>query len=465
MYWFYRYRKVLHEKLPPLAPTSVFQNMKTLASHDFESVYFVHRLSKSIKEQKPLDKSEYNGNTFRISMPQLQPFLFTTDYKLSKLLLSGSQEAEKSDFMTYFNVLNRNVSSILTHRTNNEDRAKARKAIAPAFSSSNLQTTWKELRHILSAQLDYLCQLSSTDTTFDLKTLSLKLFLSSIATSGLGVKISFDGQDDENTIDGLKYMEESDIAIQEKSNEIVLPFRRWHFWDPSVARGKQACLRMKKEMEKVAALHRRRKEGSIEATAPPRSIIDHLMGHNYPSEEALLSDLWIVIFAGHETSAATLCFALMELAKNPSVKNKLRSELAAFMPDQPSLIDLSQQESSNLLSTIANSPYLNNCIKESMRLWPAAGGSLRALDEDFHYDGMVIPAGSIVNIHLFAMFRSDWIANAETYDPDRWLDSNSQLPQLKEMFFPFSAGKRTCIGQNMAMLQLRVITAFFYPLL
>jgi hypothetical protein len=31
--------------------------------------------------------------------------------------------------------------------------------------------------------------------------------LSSIATSGLGVNISFDGQDDENTIDGLKYME------------------------------------------------------------------------------------------------------------------------------------------------------------------------------------------------------------------------------------------------------------------
>ena len=213
MYWFYRYRKVLHDKLPPLAPTSVFQNVKTLAGHDFEAVYYVHRLSKSIKEQKPLDKSECNGATFRVSMPQLQPFLFTTDYKLSKLLLSGSQEAEKPTFMQSINVINRNVNSILSHPTNNQDRAKARKALAPAFSTSNLQTTWKELRHILSAQLDYLSQLSSTDTTFDLKTLSLKLFLSSIATSGLGVKISFDGQDDENTIDGLKYMEGMTILI------------------------------------------------------------------------------------------------------------------------------------------------------------------------------------------------------------------------------------------------------------
>ena len=61
---------------------------------------------------------------------------------------------------------------------------------------------------------------------------------------------------------------------------------------------------------------------------------------------------------------------------------------------------------------------------------------------------MVIPAGSIVNVHFFSMFRSDWIADAETYDPDRWLDTNEQLPQLKEMFIPFSAGKRNCIGQN-----------------
>jgi cytochrome P450 len=119
--------------------------------------------------------------------------------------------------------------------------------------------------------------------------------------------------------------------------------------------------------------------------------------------------------AGHETSAASLCFILMELAKSPSVKNKLRSELATFIPDQPSLIDLSQQESSNLLSTIANCQYLTNCIQEGMRLWPAAaGGPMRALDKDVEYDGIVLPAGSIVNIHFFSMFRSDWITNAET---------------------------------------------------
>ena len=193
-------------KLPPMAPTSLYQNIIAITGQDFKPLLYVQQLTKLMSELNSSEKKS-TGTTFRVSMPQLQPFLFTTDYKLSKLLLSGSQEAEKPTFMQSINVINRNVNSILSHPTSNQDRAKARKALAPAFSTSNLQTTWKELRHILSAQLDYLSQLSSTDTTFDFKKLSWKLFLSSIATSGLGVKISFDGQDDENTIDGLKYME------------------------------------------------------------------------------------------------------------------------------------------------------------------------------------------------------------------------------------------------------------------
>jgi cytochrome P450 len=190
-----------------MAPTSLYQNIIAITGLDFKSLLYVQHLTKLMSSELKSSEKKSTGTTFCVSMPQLQPFLFTTDYKLSKLLLSGSQEAEKPTHIIQSVNIIRNVNSILTHPTSNQDRAKARKAIAPAFSTSNLQTTWKELRHILNAQLDYLSQLSSTDTTFDFKTLSWKLFLSSIATSGLGVKISFDGQDDANTIDGLKYME------------------------------------------------------------------------------------------------------------------------------------------------------------------------------------------------------------------------------------------------------------------
>ena len=200
-----------------------------------------------------------------------------------------------------------------------------------------------------------------------------------------------------------------------------------------------------------------------------RSIIDHLMPHRYASEDARLTDLWLLIQAGHETTAATFSFFLMEIARNRSIQEKLRSILASFMPDRPSLSSSADQiaselaqDDSKLLSTIANCEYLSNCLKESMRLWPvAAGGPARDIVEDLHYEGMLFPTGSIICVPFYSLFRSEWIENADQFDPDRWLDSNPQMPQLKEMFIPFSIGKRGCVGQNMAMFQLRIIAAHF----
>ena len=58
------------------------------------------------------------------------------------------------------------------------------------------------------------------------------------------------------------------------------------------------------------------------------------------------------------------------------------------------------------------------------------------------------------------MFREGWIDRPLEFLPERWATDNPQLPELKEMFLPFSLGKRACIGQNMAMFQLRVVTAY-----
>ena len=220
-------------------------------------------------------------------------------------------------------------------------------------------------------------------------------------------------------------------------------------------------------MQKIVAIHRG-KEGVVSLkgvgveTAPPRrSIIDHIMSHKYPSEDALLTDLWLMILAGHETSASMFCFLMLEITRNPTVKDKLKLELTAFMPQQLDLIN-SVDDDKELLSAIAGCEYLSNCIKESLRLWPTVTGLSRCVQEDIILnEKILIPAGVIVIVNHYAMFRSQWITNSNTFDPDRWLDSNPQLPILKQMFMPFSAGKRSCIGQNMAMFQLRILTAHF----
>lgn len=60
---------------------------------------------------------------------------------------------------------------------------------------------------------------------------------------------------------------------------------------------------------------------------------------------------------------------------------------------------------------------------------------------------------------MYAMFRQPWINNPNEYHPERWSDDAPQVEALKEMLIPFSLGKRSCIGQNLALMEIRVIIA------
>ena len=52
----------------------------------------------------------------------------------------------------------------------------------------------------------------------------------------------------------------------------------------------------------------------------------------------------------------------------------------------------------------------------------------------------------------------------DTFDPERWIKTNGGTNEMKELFQPFSKGARNCIGQNLAMMELKIITASFCKL-
>jgi len=109
-------------------------------------------------------------------------------------------------------------------------------------------------------------------------------------------------------------------------------------------------------------------------------MVDLMDAHDYPSHIAKLSDVMAILFAGHDTTAFTLCFFLMEIARHPDVKLKLQEELATVMPYhslQAKLDSVTNSGSSTesahddvkLLSAIAGLEYFSWCINEIMRLW------------------------------------------------------------------------------------------------
>ena len=176
----------------------------------------------------------------------------------------------------------------------------------------------------------------------------------------------------------------------------------------------------------------------------------------YTSDSERIADVTTFMMAGHDTTAYQLSWIIIELSRNPKVVEKLRIELDAIFPSRDTAVIFTPQHLSQL-------SYLNLIIKEGMRLWPVtAVGTSRIAAANIPYGNKVIPKGSIVGIGFFAMFRSG-ISKPDEFIPERWYDTDVDATKLKEMCVPFSSGKRQCVGQNLALLELKlVLSTLFY---
>ena len=107
-------------------------------------------------------------------------------------------------------------------------------------------------------------------------------------------------------------------------------------------------------------------------------------------------DEFITFFgAGQETSATTLSFCFIEIAKNPSIAEKLRDEIDSVLGDRN---DITNEDLNNL-------NYVSCVIKETLRLWPPAQGTIRVVDSnDFKINGIHIPKNTFIHVNFYSHY-------------------------------------------------------------
>ncbi len=466
VYFFWRsIHQKSHLRLPPYYSASMVENIQSTSVQKT-----LLQLERNVQFFKDIRTGSFGssavGATYRSKVPLASPLIITSDYMLSKLFLNGDSklgitDGEKPVILRSMNFLDREVDSLLTHKTSNIERERARKCIAQSFSTSNLTRTWPHIQAVLAKQFESFRGIAVRKEVIDVKSTIVLFFMRTLARGAFGVEFTDDGTEAEHSINGLEYLQAMDIAARESAREAINPFRKYMFWEEGLQQNTKAVKVLHRIAVKILRLHQEQKANVPESK--PFTILDHIAHHPYGKDIARLTDVTIFGFAGIDTTAYTFCFLLMELVKNPLCKAKLQQELVSFMPARPyKASQFTPDHDKDLLSAIANCEYLSFCVKEILRLWPVvAGGSSRELLEDIEYGGMLLPKGSLVVAQYYSMFRERWIDEPLHFKPERWSESNPQLPQLKEMNIPFSIGRRSCIGQNMALFQLKIVAAHF----
>ncbi|KAE8735608.1 Cytochrome P450 94C1 [Hibiscus syriacus] len=171
------------------------------------------------------------------------------------------------------------------------------------------------------------------------------------------------------------------------------------------------------------------------------------------NDDKYLRDIIVsFLLAGRDTVAYGLTSFFWLLTQHPEVESAILDELERAMGSSDG-----QFASFNQMREMH---YLHAALYESLRLFPPVQfDSKFAEEDDILADGTFVRKGTRVTYHPYAMGRMEsvWGSDCLEFKPDRWLKNGRYMPQDLYKFPVFQAGKRVCLGKEIAVMEMKCV--------
>lgn len=361
----------------------------------------------------------------------------SADAELNRQILTDP-DTKKSPTLKNFNKITAGTTQFFT--SNGYRFYHARKAMAPAFANNHIKrmdkVTIAKTEAWIKGRLE---DLVNNQRNIDINREMVDLTLSVILEAAFEYEMTQREQD--------SLMECVHITL--KTFIFPNPFKMFvWFLFPSIWHAHQKAREFMQIAHNIMNAYRNN-------PSPTKgTVIDLIMNNpHYNNDDERAADVIDIIIAGHETSANSMSFLLLELAKHPKEQQRLHNELLKLAPEDRNGCD-----------------HLKNCVREAMRLWPVtAVGPIRIVGRDYivpatpvndanssneHRD-FFIPKGSLVFMPSIGIYHNElYFDDPESFIPSRWEDPSEYT---KKVFSPFSLGKRSCLGQSLANSEMQSI--------
>ncbi|XP_071564755.1 cytochrome P450 6k1-like [Temnothorax nylanderi] len=159
------------------------------------------------------------------------------------------------------------------------------------------------------------------------------------------------------------------------------------------------------------------------------------------------SQSFIFFLAGFETSAATLMFAMYELAENQNIQDKVHKEIDEILAKHGGLT----------YDAVNEMTYLEKVVNETLRKYPPIPMLNRICTKEIDLPMNIrVPKGTHIVIPVLGLHRDPSIyPDPERFDPERFA-ADEKAKRHRYAFLPFGEGPRICIGERFGYIETKI---------
>uniref|UniRef100_A0A4W4GZQ3 Cytochrome P450 3A n=1 Tax=Electrophorus electricus TaxID=8005 RepID=A0A4W4GZQ3_ELEEL len=335
-----------------------------------------------------------------------------------------------------------------------DDWRRIRSVLSPSFTSGRLKEMFRIMKTHSHSLVQHLAKTSKREEAADIKEFFGAYSMDVVTSTAFSVDIDSLNNPEDPFVTNIKKMLKFDLLNPLFLAVALFPFiapvlekMEFAFFPTAVTDFFYASLQKIKSERKAVDLKRRVDfiQLMIDSQKSEKDEKDISKGTTF-GLNIILSQSMIFIFAGYETTSATLTFFFYNMATNPESMKKLQEEIDQTFPDKAPVE----------YDAVMNMDYLDAALNESLRLYPVASRLERVCKKTVEINGLTIPKDTVVMIPVYSLHRDpEYWTDPDTFNPERFTKENKELID-PYAYMPFGAGPRNCIGMRFALVSMKL---------
>jgi len=381
-----------------------------------------------LKNPLPFHNANFTkrGDTFKLKIGFSTEIFFSRNAAFAEYVLQKHQKNYVKSKIQTVDLVKYVGTGLLT--AEGEHWKTQRKLIQPAFYKKQLGLLLETINLAIASEYKKITPNKTIDVFPIFNDLAFQTVVKSLFSSAANTA----------QINRLQFITEAAQRMLVK--ELRQPYLGWWFKASGILEKHLNLTREAREILKGIVKQRR------ESTEKYDDLLDMLLEAKYDDgshmgEEQLIDEILILFTAGHETTSSALTFTCQLLALHPEWQTEIYNEIEAH-----------KDTGDDIMSMVMASKKCQQVIEESMRLYPPVYFIDRVNVEEDTFENMTFQPQSNILFSVYEMHRHAQLwDDPDTFKPERFNDGGRQF---SSQYFPFGAGPRKCIGNNVAMFEM-----------